>query len=204
MAGLGGAEAEDGGARCDAGGGAGEGVLHHRAAARVHAQGAGGGQVDVGVRLGTGLVVAAEDAALEQMHHPGLLQLQPHLAQVGTGGAGDAAAELRMDAGHRLRGMADCLQAKAQLLVAASPEFSQPGVGERPTGLGLDARALVLHRLAHEDGHALGQRQAPAGLLQHVAQHAVGDALAVDEHAIAVKQHGVESGQGGQMMSPSR
>ena len=40
--------------------------------------------------------------------------------------------------------------------------------------------------------HAFAGRELPAQLFQHLAQHAVGDGFAVDQHAVAVEQHGVK------------
>ena len=53
-------------------------------------------------------------------------------------------------------------------------------------GLAAIDGALVAHRLANKGGHAFRQRHRPAGLLEHVAQQAVDDGLAVHQHAVAI------------------
>jgi len=81
----------------------------------------------------------------------------------------------------------------SQADVAAFAEPDQPVVGERLPGAGLDQCAFVLHGLADEQAHALVGRQLPPEFLEHVAQHAVGDALAVDEHPVAVEEDGIKT-----------
>jgi hypothetical protein len=93
-----------------------------------------------------------------------------------------------MHGAHGLNGAFDRLQLGLQQRVAARVKRGHPGVGQRLAGVRLDARGLAAHRLANEDPHALVRRQRPAGLVQHGAQHAIGDGLAVHQHAVAVEQ----------------
>ena len=50
-------------------------------------------------------------------------------------------------------------------------------------------RALVAHRFADEHLHALGLGDRPTTFVEHLAQHTIGDGLAVDQHAIAIEKH---------------
>ncbi|MDT4838276.1 hypothetical protein FQZ97_720300 [compost metagenome] len=186
------AVAPDGGARGQAGLGAGGGVFDHQAARRVGPEVGRGGQVHVGVRLGARQVVPAEDALAEVRGHAGHFDLHHHLGLVSAGGACDAAGGVRVrghDGAQRAR---HGLQFGAQALVAPRVEGAHPVVGERLAGFGLDARAFVAHGLADEDLHALGLAQGPAGFVEHLAQHAVGDGFAVDQHAVAIEQDRLE------------
>jgi hypothetical protein len=61
------------------------------------------------------------------------------------------------------------------------------------TGLRLNQGDFVLDRFADKNPHAFLRAEHPAQFFQHVAQHAVGNGLAVDQHAIAVKQHRIKS-----------
>ena len=64
-----------------------------------------------------------------------------------------------------------------------------PGVGQWLAGVRLDARGFAAHRLADEGGHAFFGRNGPTGFVEHGAEHAVGEGLAVDKHTVAVKQN---------------
>ena len=75
-------------------------------------------------------------------------------------------------------------------LWALEEALRTPGVGAALAELALDQLGLAAHGVAHEEGHALGQAQAPTVFLQHVAQCAAGDGFAVDQHTIASKQNG--------------
>jgi hypothetical protein len=77
-----------------------------------------------------------------------------------------------------------------QRLIAAGPEALEPVVGDPDAGLRLDERSLVLHRLAGEGVHRFLGRDVPAELAEHFGEHAVGDGLGVDEHAVAVEENG--------------
>jgi hypothetical protein len=46
---------------------------------------------------------------------------------------------------------------------------------------------VIFDGLAHKELEAFRGRHDPATLFQHVAKHAVGNRLAVDQHAIAIK-----------------
>ena len=195
------AVAPDGGARGEARLRAGGGVFDHQAARGVHAQVRGRGEVDVGVRLGARQVVAAEDALPEVRRHAGHADLHHHLGPVGTRSAGDAARRVAVRGDDRVQRAGDGLQLGHQALIAARVEGAHPLFGERLSSLGFDERALVAHRAADEMVFALGGCERPARLVEHLAQHAVGDGLAVHQHAIAVEQDRVKPFH--QCMSPS-
>ena len=89
-----------------------------------------------------------------------------------------------------------------QAFVAPLAEAHEPFLGERPAGVRLDQSALVLDGLADEDAHAFLDAEHPPEFFQHVAQHAVGDGLAVHQHAVAVEQHRFEASR--HTKSPSR
>ena len=132
--------------------------------------------------------MAAENAARKVRRQPHLGQLHLDLETVGPRGTGNAPVMVGV---HALDGAVDVLdggELRLQRGVAACVEGRHPFVGQRAAGVVLNARRLAAHRLADEEAHALFGRQHPTGLGQHVAQHAVGDGLAVYQHTVAVKQ----------------
>jgi hypothetical protein len=111
---------------------------------------------------------------------------------IGPRGAGDAPTRVAVRSHHHFQRSMHRLQLGAQPGITPGVERAHPVFGERLAGFGLDARALVAHRLADEDLHALGLCECPATLVEHLAQHAVGDGLAVHEHTVAIKKHPIE------------
>jgi len=166
------------------------GVFDHQAFGTTDANVRGRGQVHVGRGFGAWHLMPAEHAPVEIRQQPDLGQLHLHLEAVRARGAGDAPTHPEMGCRDGPVGAVDGGQLLAQGLVAAFVERGQPVVGQRPAGARRDQGALVTHRLADKGGHALGQRHRPAGFLEHVAQHAVDDGFAVDQHAVAVEQDG--------------
>src|SRR5690606_5054543 len=86
----------------------------------------------------------------------------------------------------------DGLQLRTQARVAPRVESLQPVLGPGLARHLLDQRALVAHGAADEEALAVLGRDGPARFVQRLAQRAVGDGLAVDEHAVAVEQDGLE------------
>ena len=93
-----------------------------------------------------------------------------------------------MGRAHGIQRAVDGLQLGAQQLVAPGVETRHPFVGQRLAGARFDQRGLAAHGAADEVAHAFVDRHVPAAFGQLVAQHAVGDGLAVDQHAVAVEQ----------------
>jgi hypothetical protein len=181
------AEAKDRAPRRHAGRDAGDGVFDHGAAFGVYPQRRGGCQVHIRERLGARQLVAAEDAVFKEGHEPALLQLKLDLEAVCAGRAGDSALVGGVDLAHGLDGAVHGQQGLDQAFIAAAAKLVQPGFGDRLAGVGLDGGGLVDHGLADKKAHALGRAELPALLFQHVAQYAVGNRLAVDQHAITVE-----------------
>jgi hypothetical protein len=48
---------------------------------------------------------------------------------------------------------------------------------------------VIFHGFAHKITKAFFARHGPTTLFQHVSQHAIGNGLAVDQHAIAIKEY---------------
>jgi hypothetical protein len=92
-----------------------------------------------------------------------------------------------MNFGYCINRVGNRLQSGYQTEVASLAKAQHPVFGHGLAGARLDQDPLVFDCLANKDAHAFSRRQRPAGLLQHVAQHAVGDGLAVNQHAIAIK-----------------
>jgi len=80
-----------------------------------------------------------------------------------------------------------------QRLGRARTKLGNEGIGRRcPAHLRDDLNAL-LHGVTDEDLEHVFERHAQADLIQHRAEDLVGDALAVDEDAIAIEDHKVEA-----------
>jgi len=84
------------------------------------------------------------------------------------------------------------LQTCLQCLVATQPEGMQPFFGERQTCARFDFCFVIFDGFAHEVAKAFFGRHHPAALFEHVTQDGVGDGLAVDQHAIAIKKYGLK------------
>ena len=165
-------------------------VLNHQTARARRAQMAGGRQVHIGCRFGARHFVAAEDAAVKPRHQPDLSQLHFDLETVSARRAGNALGGVRVRGLHGVMRARNRHQPRLQLAVAPRIELGHPVFGQRLAGVGFDQHALVAHRLADKHAHAFFRRKRPAAFSQQVAQHAIGDRLAVHQHAVAVKQDG--------------
>jgi len=137
--------------------------------------------------------VAAEDTVLEIRSHARHLDLHHHLGLVGPRRAGNPTRRVAVGRPHRPQRAVHGTQLGAQALVATGVESPHPVFRERSTGLGLDPRALIAHGLANEDALAFGLIQRPTRLVEHLSQHPVGDGFAVDQHAVAIEQHRIET-----------
>ncbi len=167
-------------------------VLDDEAPGGRHPQRCGRGQVHVRRRLGAGHLVPAEHAPLEVRQQSHLRKLQLHLVPVGAGCASDAPRRAGVRRLHGLPRARNGLQLRSQRGIAPLIEKGHPLVRQRTARLRLDPGGFAAHGLADEDAHALLERERPSGLLQHGTQHAVGDRLAVHQHAVAIEQHGAE------------
>ena len=174
-------------------------VFHHCAPRSARTERRHRCKVHVGRGLGARHLVPAEDAALEVRQQAHLAQLDLDLVAVGTRSAGNTPLQPRVHRIDRGTHVAHGLQITQQRIVAALAKRMQPVFGERVSGVRLDQRGFVLDCLAHEQAHAFGRREQPAGFGEHVAQYTVGDRLAVHQYAIAIEQHRLET-----HVSPSR
>ena len=124
--------------------------------------------------------MAAEDAPGKQGRRADLGQLHLHLLPIGPGGAGDtppAAAHARRARGLTAFGMATS-SACRRVAAGVEPAIIRASVSGRPVSASMRAASRTVLPM-NRRMHSSGGKAAIAGLVQHLAQHAVGDRLAV-------------------------
>ena len=77
-------------------------------------------------------------------------------------------------------------------LIALNSKRCNPRIINLLARVLFDQLGLILHQMPDEMPHAFSLRHLPAHLAEQSAQHTIGDALAVNQHTITIKQHGIK------------
>ena len=130
-------------------------------------------------------VLGAEDPAIEPLVQAGEPERVSHMVV----GAARCDARGQRDPVERLKDSVHWRERVCERLAVAVLDRLVEPIGKAVPEVGLDLRPRVSVRAADEPVDHLALAERPAQLAQHLHIHFDGQALAVDQHAIAIEDH---------------
>jgi hypothetical protein len=164
-------------------------IFDDRHAVRAHAHLRGGEHEYIGSRLASRNLRDAEEAAVETIEQSGQTQRGPHFRVVSA----------RRDTAIASQGIQNHMDARDRLkllgegAVRAFPQLIDEARRNVPPQHFANQIEAVSHRVADEPLEHIVDRDGDPELHEHRREHAIGDELAIDEHAITVENDEIET-----------
>jgi hypothetical protein len=146
-------------------------------------------QINIGRRLGARHFMATENAPFKMRHELDMRQLHFYFESVGTRSASNGTLSKFVSCSNGLVRTGHYLQTCLKRIVAAQSESVHPFFGQRQACACFNFCFVIFHGFAHKITKAFFAGHGPTTLFQHVSQHAIGNGLAVNQHAIAIKEY---------------